>query len=101
MFNSNFIDEALRYPLILAIGTLPIALNFLFENKNKKLFSMKKVSLTKEEESIYNSMIINLDNFLNNLKNKKSPTAKERIIFWGENSYFNLVNECHSLTLTN
>ena len=56
-------------------------------------FKMRKVYLNSQEEKIFNSMLINLEDFLNGITCKKGQTSKEKLIFWGENSYQNIIND--------
>lgn len=49
LFNSSYIDESLRYPLIMAIGTLPIVINFFFDNKHKKQEKLDMLRIEYEE----------------------------------------------------
>lgn len=54
-------------------------------------FKLKKVYLTETEEKILNGMLYNLESFFNNLTVSNQPTHKQKIIYWGNTSYENLI----------
>lgn len=59
----------------------------LAEGDNLNLY---KVSLNEKEEKILNGLLYNVEEFLKSIKNKEK-TKNEKIIFWGENTYENLI----------
>jgi hypothetical protein len=64
-------------------------------------FQMRKVFLKPSDEKIYQSMLFNLDSFLKHASLKGGKTAKEKIIFWGDNTYQNIISDLydtHSIT---
>lgn len=61
-------------------------------NDKKECFQFKKISLNKEEEVILNSMLLNIESFLESIQSKKGKTSDEKIVFWGMNSYINTIN---------
>ena len=63
-------------------------------------FKMRKVYLNSQEEKIFNSLLFNLEDFLNGLPQNKGKTSKERLIFWGENTYQNIINDLCGLNNT-
>ena len=60
-------------------------------NTKSNLFKLKKVYLTDSEEKILQGMLYNLESFFNNLSTSKQPTHKQKIIYWGNTSYENLI----------
>lgn len=58
---------------------------------NNNLFKLKKVYLTDSEEKILQGMLYNLESFFNNLSTSKQPTHKQKIIYWGNTNYENLI----------
>ena len=59
----------------------------LAEGDNLNLY---KVSLNEKEEKILNGLLYNVEEFLKSIKNK-DKTKNEKVIFWGENTYENLI----------
>lgn len=71
-------------------------------NKNStNQFKFEKVYLTEDDEKIFNSLLYNLEHFLKKIQKKKGSTAKEKIIFWGENTYKNIINDLYQLNNSN
>lgn len=70
---------------------------FAENNKVATELKVKKVWLTKEEEIVLNSHLINLESFFNQVKNarklrpQKENTAEQRVILWGTSHYSELV----------
>ena len=63
------------------------------EGKCKTGLKVRKVWMTPSEESIFNSLIYNLENFLSGLEKKQEKTKDQRVVFFGHSSYQNLVKE--------
>lgn len=55
-------------------------------------FKYKKVYLNNDEEKILNTLLYNVESFIHSLKKNKGQTSKEKIIFWGANTYHETVN---------
>lgn len=53
---------------------------------------LKKVYMSEKEERIYKGLLYNLESFINSLTNTKGEISNKKIIFWGENTYENVVN---------
>jgi hypothetical protein len=68
-----------------------------FQLHKEKEFQMKKVFLNSDDEKVYQTMMYNLESFLNQASSKRGKTAKEKIIFWGEKTYQNIVSDLYKL----
>ena len=66
-----------------------------FKTKGSREFKMKKVYLSSADEKVYQSMIYNLESFLDQANTKDGQTAKEKIVYWGEKTYQNIVSELY------
>lgn len=67
-------------------------INEITQAENEKVF-FYKVSMNDIEQKILKSMLLNLESFLQGLKNnKKSQTRSEHIIYWGRTTYENAIN---------
>ena len=54
---------------------------------------MKKVHMTESEEKILNGLLYNVESFIKSLEaDKKKKTKEQKIIFWGETNYENIIN---------
>lgn len=54
---------------------------------------MKKVHMTDSEEKILKGLLYNVESFIKSLEtNKKKKTKEQKIIFWGETNYENIIN---------
>lgn len=51
------------------------------------LLKLKKVFMTKEEERIFNALLINLELFIDGLTSKQDHLTKQQIVFWGGGKY--------------
>jgi hypothetical protein len=67
------------------------------KNKNTALLKIQKVWLTKDEEVILNTHMINLENFFNTIKNSRKltpireKTYEQKVVMWGASQYSELV----------
>ena len=58
-------------------------------------FKLKKISVTKEEEVILKGLLDQIDFFIKSLnKNEDKPLSEQKIIFWGEGNYGQIINSC-------
>ena len=59
-----------------------------------KPFKMKKVSMTAREQKIYKGLLYNMESFLTSVSNDDKNIANQTIIFWGEQNYGKVINDC-------
>ncbi len=57
------------------------------EKNESKCFHLKKVNLNQKEKAIFNSMIYNLQTFLNQIPKNKNETKNTEVVFFGSQSY--------------
>lgn len=55
-------------------------------------FKLKKVYLTQKDESLLRTLLYSVESFLDNVKTKSNKISQQKIIFWGGNSYENIIN---------
>lgn len=67
--------------------------------KESSLFKMQKIFVTNEEEKVLKNHLLSLDNFINQIKERrlKSPilekTSDKKILYWGMSNYGNLLEQ--------
>ncbi len=72
--------------------------------KEATLFKMQKIFVTGDEEKILKNHLLSLENFINQLKQKrlKNPiverTSEQKILYWGMSSYSNIIDEAMAVT---
>lgn len=64
----------------------------IYLNQQENNLSYYKVNISDEDEKILNAMFINIESFINQLKNKKGETKNEKFIFWGKENYSKLIH---------
>lgn len=65
----------------------------LFKNE-VNAFNVKKISMTDREYKIYRGLLYNLETFLSDLEGKSFQKENNQIIYWGERSYAEAINDC-------
>lgn len=77
--------------------------NYFSKEKNNAQLKMQKLSMTKDEEVIFKSLIYNIEFFISSIKSDRSrrpikeKTCDQTIIFWGHSNYAEVVKSTLSL----
>ena len=72
--------------------------HYFHKEKENSLLKIQKVWLTRDEEIILNTHMVNLENFFTGIKNsrKRNPvtekTFEQRVVIWGSSQYSDLVH---------
>ena len=90
-FNLGYSAEPKSNEVSELLGT---AVTGYFKKRKDTHLNLKKVHMTPREKNIYNSMLMNLNNFLKELeKNKNRNTIQtQTVVFWGDTSYKSLID---------